>query len=674
MDANVILEKPPWITEENEYFTRILMKNLYLPTSDMTLHHNNFFPQIIGEQKHIEPEKMVKYEINNFSDGQTPMFNYKFNYIKNDSAELLLQTNSVKIKSLTTMKENIMYEKEDKSKDKKVEQTEPVKRVPKILNAKQKQAILGCDSKINKQLENVDKVIRVRKYELYLHPSQSKVMKSWIKECMYIYNFCVDRNKMQHITTNYKEAKLIIFAEFYGTNKFRGSRNTYIQKYNEYYNKFDSTVQFTISDWFRPMSLGLSQAMKDLKKYKLEWNNKKLMPYDILTDVVQTFCANLKSNLTKVQKGLQTHFTMHHKQFKKFSSLLVTKKNIRSNGVFLNSLPKYTKFKKSLLEEINNYSESHFSKKIDVDNIKCDCRLKYERGNNKYYLCVPTFIATKKVDKREEFCALDPGEKIFQTFYGEKSCGTLGNLIRTRILEIQGTIKRLTRVLEKKINRGGYKLNNRSSIRKRIRKKYLKIENIVKELHNKSALFLCKTFERILIPKFETKKMISDHYSLLKNRAKNAKPSNVYRPKKKKITNREIKRLRKYGKPLNPPDPPDPLTTNKKRLPGNVKFVLQMQSHYKFKQHLFNKSEEYGCKINEVSEEYTSKTCGNCGSLSNNYHNRIKKCNSCKIEIDRDMNGARNILIKNIKLILMDLRCLSCDTSILTYPPGCANV
>jgi transposase len=85
-----------------------------------------------------------------------------------------------------------------------------------------------------------------------------------------------------------------------------------------------------------------------------------------------------------------------------------------------------------------------------------------------------------------------------------------------------------------------------------------------------------------------------------------------------------------------------------KRMNAKNKFVLNQLSHYKFKEHLLYKSEAKCCNIFIVTEEYTSKCCGKCGICSNDYsETRVKKCPNCNSEIDRDINGARNILIKN---------------------------
>ena len=52
-----------------------------------------------------------------------------------------------------------------------------------------------------------------------------------------------------------------------------------------------------------------------------------------------------------------------------------------------------------------------------------------------------------------------------------------------------------------------------------------------------------------------------------------------------------------------------------------------------------------------VDESYTSKTCGCCGELNEVGLSRVYNCKFCKTIIDRDINGGRNILIKNMSLV-----------------------
>jgi putative transposase len=74
-----------------------------------------------------------------------------------------------------------------------------------------------------------------------------------------------------------------------------------------------------------------------------------------------------------------------------------------------------------------------------------------------------------------------------------------------------------------------------------------------------------------------------------------------------------------------------------------------MQSHNKFKEYLKATAKRYRTKVYEVDESYTSQCCTLCGILSKEYDKkREKKCISCNVKIDRDLNGSRNIYIKSV--------------------------
>ena len=61
---------------------------------------------------------------------------------------------------------------------------------------------------------------------------------------------------------------------------------------------------------------------------------------------------------------------------------------------------------------------------------------------------------------------------------------------------------------------------------------------------------------------------------------------------------------------------------------------------------------KYKCAVNNrkfklVNEYYTSKTCSLCGSYNNKLGgNKIYECPNCKCSLDRDINGCRNIYMK----------------------------
>lgn len=125
-----------------------------------------------------------------------------------------------------------------------------------------------------------------------------------------------------------------------------------------------------------------------------------------------------------------------------------------------------------------------------------------------------------------------------------------------------------------------------------------KIKGYVNELQWKTINYLIKNYDVILLPTFETSKMIKS---------------------------RKLGRL--------------------------TKRMMNMYSFYKFKEKLKYKCNIYGKKLIIVDESYTSCTCGVCGEINKELGGgETYKCNNCETEIDRDQNGSRNILLKNVTL------------------------
>ena len=71
-------------------------------------------------------------------------------------------------------------------------------------------------------------------------------------------------------------------------------------------------------------------------------------------------------------------------------------------------------------------------------------------------------------------------------------------------------------------------------------------------------------------------------------------------------------------------------------------------SYYSFLSKLKKRCERYDVELEIKNESYTSKTCTKCGNIKYNLgSNKIYNCSICKISIDRDINGSRNIMLKN---------------------------
>ena len=90
---------------------------------------------------------------------------------------------------------------------------------------------------------------------------------------------------------------------------------------------------------------------------------------------------------------------------------------------------------------------------------------------------------------------------------------------------------------------------------------------------------------------------------------------------------------------------------------GNVNSQLGLQNKhlarttadqhwFEFKRQLEYKSDWYNKHFMVVDEKYTSKTCSNCGYVTESLDLNIRRwiCPECNIEHDRDINAAQNIL------------------------------
>jgi transposase len=138
------------------------------------------------------------------------------------------------------------------------------------------------------------------------------------------------------------------------------------------------------------------------------------------------------------------------------------------------------------------------------------------------------------------------------------------------------------------------KIQNR---REKIKELWDRIVRIVDDVHRKLISKMIKTYALILIPKFNVSSMV------------------------RRGTHRVI---------------------GKKSVSN-----LMRWAHYRFRTRLIQAAKYTACSVMVVNEAYTSKTCTGCGNLNESLGgNRVFRCNHCNIELPRDANGARNILIR----------------------------
>ena len=85
---------------------------------------------------------------------------------------------------------------------------------------------------------------------------------------------------------------------------------------------------------------------------------------------------------------------------------------------------------------------------------------------------------------------------------------------------------------------------------------------------------------------------------------------------------------------------------------------MLLWSHYRFRKNLKTKAQGVGVTVIECTEDYTSKTCSWCGHIDTKLGGKkVYCCSECGWKIDRDFNGAVNILTKYLTESERDSHC-----------------
>lgn len=324
------------------------------------------------------------------------------------------------------------------------------------------------------------------------------------------------------------------------------------------------------------------------------------IPFDTRQLVLKDIISAYKSCKTNKKNGNIEHFNIKYKRKHNASQYChIEKRALKLHKMMFFS--KSLKHKFRLRTKMKKWTQTYLSAN-DHDN------LKIIKTGKRYYILLSykqenvSDSLKKKINERKKTkivydnVSLDPGIRTFQTFYSSNGiCGKIGNNMSLQLEPLGRKIDLLTSL---RYNQKLWKLSSRTkyNMKQRCSKLRTKIKNIVNDLHWKTASFLCKHFKHIIIPNFETKEMVNKYYRNISS--------------------------------------------------SSVRMLLSL-SHYKFRMRLIEKAKAFGRKVMVCSEEYTSKTCGSCGEINEKLgSSKTFKCPACKFTIDRDINGARNILLK----------------------------
>jgi putative transposase len=219
--------------------------------------------------------------------------------------------------------------------------------------------------------------------------------------------------------------------------------------------------------------------------------------------------------------------------------------------------------------------------------VKCGGTIVYDENDNRFTLYVPIEEGRKILNKNKgNSVAMDCGVKTFQVGYSE-----------SKIIEISPHLRETMKKYLKNIDSIEQSQLSDGKKKRATNKRYKYIKNCINDLHWKSIKYLTDNFETIQIGNLSTKAI-----------------------------------CKKEGK-----------------LDKMTKRVAILMSLYVFKERLKYKCYLKCCKYKEINECYTSKTCTLCGYIKKDLGNaRVFECNKCYANIERDINGARNIYMLGI--------------------------
>jgi len=238
----------------------------------------------------------------------------------------------------------------------------------------------------------------------------------------------------------------------------------------------------------------------------------------------------------------------------------------------------------------------------------------FEHG--RWFVCALGEIETLEGAENQglSVASIDPGVRTFATIYSGEEAYKLGdNFYQDRIFPLLLKVDKLiaNRALflnEKKDKESQFFRDTMRMFTKKINKIRNKIDDLISDLHRRIAYFLVSKFDVMLLPKFETKEMSE-----------------------------------KVGRKIHS---------------KTVRAMLGLR-HHQFQQTLQWMCKKYGKTFIQVNEAWTSKTKSWNGKVVRNLGG--SKTIGKSTIVDRDINGARGILLRALSVASTDNRCVSFD-------------
>jgi len=231
-----------------------------------------------------------------------------------------------------------------------------------------------------------------------------------------------------------------------------------------------------------------------------------------------------------------------------------------------------------------------------------------KRANGTFVLnipCDPTYTrrntSNDTIEKR--VCGIDPGGRTFATVYDPIDCSVFQVGIEEDKQYVMSKLHNKINHAHKHLTKAQNKQQQQAAQERivSLKKIHFKLKTFVDDIHLKLSSHLVKEYQYVALGKINVAQLVKT-------------------------------------------DRPKPLSPRAKR------DLLNWQ-HFRFRQRLTHRTTNTECILDVQNEAYTSMTCGVCGKIKKNLEkSETFYCDQCKYNTHRDVNGARNILLKSLHM------------------------
>lgn len=334
-------------------------------------------------------------------------------------------------------------------------------------------------------------------------------------------------------------------------------------------------------------------------------------PFDVRDEAIRDLVKNHASNQAKQRLHPALRFELHFQ----------TKRSGTGSMSFLlkHWNASRSEYYSGVLKRLGWTDGYSFRCTEPLPKLNHDGRIVKENGRFSLVICNTTHAEVvgsenqRTEHRKRDVVSIDPGVRTFMTCYDPAGFVVeFGADDIQRVGKMQGQIATLQEQQKHVSHHKRYKLG------RAIQRLYTKAKNVVRDTHYRVCKWLTHNYDCILLPRLPVSKLVAKE---------------------------------------------------KRRLNGTSVRNLLAWCHSKF----YTRLEQYcgltKSRIVTCTEEYTSITCGKCGELNHALgSSKSFVCPRCKVEIDRDFNAARNILLKYVTDIL---RPSSSTSAAVAQPTWC---